>query len=226
MTESSYSVEDDNLIITRGKEGIAIDSDKLLEEVKNELSNVEINDNVIEIPVKQKQPQEIDIDKIHSEIYKEAKDAYYTKDPFTIYPEVEGVDFNVETAKQLISSEQKDEYIIKLTITKPKVTISQIGTEAFPEQLATFTTRYDASDKDRTTNLTLACQKLNGKVVMAGETLSYNETLGQRSYAAGYRNAKVYENGQVVDGIGGGICQVSSTLYNAVLMWELEEMQQ
>ena len=222
MTESSYSVEDDNLIITRGKEGIAIDSDKLLEEVKNELSNVEINDNVIEIPVKQKQPQEIDIDKIHSEIYKEAKDAYYTKDPFTIYPEVEGVDFNVETAKQLISSEQKDEYIIKLTITKPKVTISQIGTEAFPEQLATFTTRYDASDKDRTTNLTLACQKLNGKVVMAGETFSYNETLGQRSYAAGYRNAKVYENGQVVDGIGGGICQVSSTLYNAVLMSDLD----
>lgn len=109
-----------------------------------------------------------------------------------------------------------------MKITKPKVTTSQIGTEAFPDQLATFRTNYDGGDKDRTTNLQLACNKINGKVVMPNETFSYNKTLGARTAAAGYKNAKVYEAGQVVDGIGGGICQISTTLYNAVLRANLE----
>ena len=222
LIEPSYSIEDDKLIITRGKEGIVVNTDALLSEVKNILNTIDLNDNVIEIPVETKTPEDIDIDKIHSEIYKEAQDAYYTKDPFTVYPEVEGVDFDVEKAKEMIAAEEKDEYIIDLVITKPNVTIDQIGTEAFPDQLSTFTTRYDASDKDRTTNLVLACQKLNGKVIKPGETFSYNATLGPRTYAAGYRNAKVYESGQVVDGIGGGICQISSTLYNAALMSDME----
>ena len=222
MIESSYSIEEDKLIITRGKEGIVIKTDDLLSQVKDMLNDIHETENIIEIPVETKTPQDIDIDKIHSEIYKEAKDAYYTKDPFTVYPEVEGIDFDVEKAKETITAEIKDEYVIDLIITKPNITVDQIGTEAFPDQLSTFTTRYDASDKDRTTNLKLACEKLNGKVIMPGETFSYNATLGPRTYAAGYKDAKVYESGQVVDGIGGGICQISSTLYNAALMSDME----
>ena len=221
VIESSYSVEDDELIITKGKAGVIVDTDKLYEEVKESLNNINANDEIIEIPVSQKEPEEIDIQKIHDEIYKEAQDAYYTKNPFTVYPEVEGVDFDVESAKKILE-EEKDEYVIKLTITKPKVTISQIGSEAFPDQLATFTTRYDVSDVDRSTNLRIACQKINGKVVLAGDTFSYNQALGKRTEAAGYKNGKVYEAGQVVDGIGGGICQISSTLYNTALLANLD----
>ena len=222
LEESSYSIEDDQLIITRGKEGVVVNTDSLLAEVKDMLNDIHETENIIQIPVETKTPQEIDIDKIHSEIYKEAQDAYYTKDPFTVYPEVEGVDFDVEQAKAMITAEVKDEYVIDLIITKPNVTIDQIGTEAFPDQLSTFTTRYDASDRDRSTNLRLACEKINGTVIKPGETFSYNATLGPRTSAAGYKNAKVYENGQVVDGIGGGICQISSTLYNAALMSDME----
>ena len=222
MIESSYSIEDDELIITRGKEGVVVNTDTLLSEVKENLKDIHETENVIEIPVETKIPQEIDVDKIHSEIYQEPKDAYYTKEPFTVYPEVEGIDFDVEKAKEIIAAEVKDEYVIELIITQPEVTLEDIGTEAFPDRLSTFSTRYNATDKDRTTNLVLACKKLNGKVIMPGETLSYNETLGPRTYAAGYRNGKIYENGQVVDGLGGGICQISSTLYNAALMSDME----
>ena len=222
LIESGYSIEEDELIITRGKEGIVVDTETLLSKVKEMLNDIQETDNVIEIPVIAKAPQEIDVDKIHSEIYKEPKDAYYTKEPFTIYPEVEGIDFDVEKAKEIIAAEVKDEYIIDLIITKPKITLNDIGTEAFPDRLSTFSTKYNASDKDRTTNLVIACKKLNGKVIMPGEILSYNETLGPRTYAAGYRNGKIYENGQVVDGLGGGICQISSTLYNAALMSDME----
>lgn len=221
IIESSHAIEEDELIITKGKAGIVIKTDELLNKIKDRLNDRNSNEDYIEIPVEQKEPEAIDIDKIHEEVYTEVQDAYYTKDPFTIYPEVEGIDFNVEEAREILK-EEKEEYVIKLTITKPKVTIDQIGSEAFPDQLATFTTRYDVSDRDRTTNLEIACQKINGKVVLAGENFSYNQTLGPRTAAAGYKNGKVYAGGEIVDGIGGGICQISSTLYNTVLMANLE----
>ena len=154
-------------------------------------------------------------------MHKEVQDAYYTKDPFVLYPEVTGINFDIEEAKKILQ-EDKEEYTIKLTITNPKVTMSKIGSEAFPEKLSEFSTRYDATNIDRTTNLELACKKLNDKVVLPGETFSYNNTLGERTAATGYKNAKVYMAGEVVDGIGGGICQISSTLYNAVLQSNME----
>ncbi len=224
IIESSYAVEEDELIITKGKAGVIVNTTELLNKVKEKLNDINYKEDYITIPVEQKEPEPIDIDKIHEEIYTEAKDAYYTKDPFTIYPEVEGVDFDVEVARELLK-EEKEEYVIKLTITKPKITIDKIGTEAFPDQVGTCTTRYDVSDVNRTTNLVIACKKINGKVVLPGETFSYNKALGPRTTAAGYKNGKVYEGGEVVDGIGGGICQISSTLYNAILTANLETVE-
>ena len=225
VIESSYYIEGENLIITKGKEGITIDTENLLAKIKERLDSPEILNDYIEIPVTTKTPEPIDVDKIHSEIYKEVQDAYYTKNPFEIHPEVEGIDFNVDEVKAMIAAEDKEEYTIKLTITKPKVTVNDIGTEAFPDKLGTYTTRYDERDTDRTTNLKIACQKLNNQVVLAGATFSYNSTLGERTIAAGYKNAKIYSNGQVVDGLGGGICQISSTLYNAVVDANLETVE-
>ena len=57
---------------------------------------------------------------------------------------------------------------------------------------------------------------------MPGEEFSYNQTLGPRTVATGYKSAKIFSNGEVVDGIGGGICQISSTLYDAVVYADLE----
>lgn len=217
VIEPDYYIEEDKLIITKGKEGLKIDTECLIQKIKENLEKINLNEEYIEIPVTNKTPEKIDIQKIYDEVHKEVQDAYYTKDPFTIHPEVEGIDFNLDEAKKILE-EDKEQYEIPLAITKPKVTTSQIGSEAFPDLLSTYSTRYDASNINRSTNLRIACQKINDKVVLPGETFSYNKTLGERTAAAGYKNAKVYENGQVVDGIGGGICQISSTLYNSVLM--------
>ena len=221
VIESSYTIEDDELLITKGKAGVKIDTDSLISQVKDRLNNPNASDDVIDMPVVNKEPDPIDIDKIHGEVYKEAQDAYIVEEPFEVHPEVEGIDFDVEAAKEILK-EDKDEYVIPLIITEPEVTIDELGEKAFPDQLATFTTRYDVSDVDRTTNLRLACQKINGTVLLAGETFSYNNVVGARTVAAGYKNAKIYEAGQVVDGLGGGICQISSTLYNAALLANLE----
>lgn len=221
VIEPDYYIENKTLIITKGKEGIKVNIDELIEKIKSNLDDIQINQDYIDIPVFNKIPEEINIEKIYEEVHKQVQDAYYTKNPFTIHPEIDGIDFNLEEAKVLLQ-EDREQYEIKLIITKPKVTTAQIGTEAFPDMLATFSTRYDASNVDRSTNLKIAVQKINNKVIMPGEVFSYNQTLGNRTSAAGYKNAKIYEAGQVVDGIGGGICQVSSTLYNAVLLSNLE----
>ncbi len=220
IVENSYYIEDDNLIITKGKEGLTINEDKLMKLIYDELNN-NISEGYIELPVTSKKPNDIDIQKIHDEIYKEKKNAYYTENPFKIYPEVEGIDFDVNVAKEQLK-EEKDEYIIKLTITKPEITINKIGTEAFPDVLSTFTTKYDRTNINRTTNLQLAINKINGIVILPGDEFSYNKVVGERTIAAGYKEAKVYSNGEVVDGLGGGICQISSTLYNTALLANLE----
>ena len=221
VIESSYSIEEDELVITKGKSGIKIDTDQLLKLIKERLNNKEQNEDAINIPIINKEPDPIDIEKIHEEIYKEPQDAYIVKEPFEVHPEVEGIDFDVEAAKEILK-EDKEEYIIPLIIKKPETTLEDLGDEAFPSQLSTFTTRYDVSDVDRTTNLKLACKKINGTVLLAGETFSYNNVVGKRTVAAGYKNAKIYEAGQVVDGLGGGICQISSTLYNAALLANMD----
>lgn len=222
LVETSYYIEDSNLIITKGKEGLVVNSEKLLELIYEKLNNKNINQEYIEIPVEVIKPEEIDLQKIHDEIYKEPQDAYYNKEPFEIHAEVDGVDFNIEEAKQIISSEEKEEYTIPLKITKPEMTINKIGTEAFPNLLSTFTTKYDKTNTNRTTNLQLAINKINGVVLMPDEEFSYNKIVGERTISAGYKEAKIYSNGEVVDGLGGGICQISSTLYNTVLLANLE----
>ena len=222
VVQPSYYLEKDNakLIITAGKEGVKVDEKQLIEEIYIVLDENTDDEQRIEIPVVQSIPEEIDIEKIHEEVYKEVKDAYYTKEPFTIYPEEDGIDFDIESAKAILS-EEKEEYEIPLNITKPGKTVKEIGTEAFPDLLATFSTNYKASNVNRTTNLKLAANKINGTVLLPNEEFSYNKVVGERSEKTGFKMAATYSNGQVVDGIGGGICQISSTLYDAVIMANL-----
>ncbi|MBQ2619410.1 MAG: VanW family protein, partial [Oscillospiraceae bacterium] len=74
---------------------------------------------------------------------------------------------------------------------------------------------------DRTHNLMLACEAINGKVVMPGEIFSFNEAVGERTAAKGYREATAYVSGASVPEIGGGVCQVASSIYYAVLQADL-----
>ena len=220
MIQPSYYIENGKLIITQGKEGLVVDEKQLLEEIYKVIDAESEDEQNIDVPVINAIPEKINVEKIHEEVYKEVKNAYYTKEPFTIYPEEEGIDFDVEAAKVLVQ-EEKDEYEIPLIITKPTKTVNEIGTEAFPDLLATFSTKYQASNVNRTTNLKLAAKKVNGTVLLPNQEFSYNKKLGERTVAAGYKEAATFSNGKVVDGLGGGICQISSTLYDAVVMANL-----
>ena len=222
VVQPSYYVEkkEAKLIITAGKQGVKVNEEQLKSDIYNILNEDTEDEQKIDIPMIQDLPEKVDLNKIHEEIYKEVKDAYYTQNPFTVYPEEEGIDFDIEQANSILS-EEKEEYVIPLKITKPNKTVKDIGTEAFPDLLATFSTNYNAGNADRTTNLRLAANKINGTVLLPNEEFSYNTVVGERTINAGYKMAATYSNGAVVDGLGGGICQISSTLYDAVVMANL-----
>lgn len=219
VTETTYCIEDEELIITRGEKGNTINEDELKNKIIQK-TNLNCAED-IKIATYLAEPKDINIDQIYEEVHAEAQDAYYTTNPFKVYSEVTGIDFNLEEAKEILK-EEKDEYVIPLIITKPTKTTKDIGTEAFPDKLSTCATRYDATNLTRTTNLQVAVNKINGVVVMPGETFSYNKTLGKRTAKAGYKDAAGYAGGKVVQMIGGGICQISSTLYDAVVYANLE----
>lgn len=223
VIESSCYIDNNNLIITKGTTGNTIKIEETANYIEKNINNLNLKNNYIELFTEEQHPNEINIDSIYNEIYKEPKDAFYTQDPFVVTPSENGIDFaiSLDEAKQLLQ-EEKQEYIIPLKILYPNVTTNMIGTEAFPDLLSEFSTKYVASNKNRTTNLVLASNKINGTVLMPGETFSYNKVVGERTIAAGYKEAPIYVSGRVEDGLGGGICQITTTLYNAALYANLD----
>ena len=221
LQKSNYYIEEDNLIIKKGKKGLQINSEELKKQL-NEVIKKEENRKII-ILVNEITPEEIDIEKIYNEIKKDAQNAYISQEPLEVHSHVNGVDFaiSLEEAKNILE-EQKEEYVIPLKITIPEITLNDLGKEAFPQILGTFSTTYNTSNQNRITNLKLASEKIDGTIILPGETFSYNKVVGERTIAKGYKEAAVYADGKVVDGIGGGICQLSSTLYNSVLYANLE----
>lgn len=222
VVQSSYYIEDEHLIIVKGTAGVKI-KEGIEEEIIREIKEISKKYNIVQIQTEQTDPDKIDIEKIRNEIYKEPKDAYVTQNPTTVHAHVNGVDFkiSIEEAKKIIE-EDKKEYKIPLKITVPKKTIKELGKEAFPNQLANYTTRYDITNYNRSNNLAISAKKINGTVIMPGETFSYNKVVGERTIAAGYKAAGAYAGGKVIQSVGGGICQISSTLYNTALLANLE----
>ncbi|MBP1761440.1 MAG: VanW-like domain containing protein [Firmicutes bacterium] len=87
----------------------------------------------------------------------------------------------------------------------------------YKTMIGSFYTTLINSSEGRTNNIILACEKINGTILNSGEVFSYNKTVGQRTSQAGYKSAPIFSGNKVINGIGGGICQASSTLYNATL---------
>ena len=217
LVQHGYYIEDDKLIVTNGINGAGIEIDELKKEIVEAVQDISFTKKYIQIPTYTKYPDPIDIEAIHNDVYREVQNAYYTIEPYAVYPDVRGVDFDQELLANMIQENPNvEEYETDLIYTNADITIKDFGMEAFPNLLASFSTNY-VNNPDRTTNLKLAASKIDGTVVLPGEIFSYNKVVGKRTIAAGYKNAAIYQDGQVTDGLGGGICQISTTLYNAAI---------
>ena len=224
VVQPAYSRVEEKLYITTGITGIKIDEPKLVSQVVNKFNRCE--NSMVICEAEEVKPNPINVSKIRSEIYTEAQDAAYINNSgaFEVTAEKIGIDFDLENAEK-IANAVKDEgvqFTIDLIITLPQVTTEQVLKDLFKEELATFTSYYKTSEVQRTENVRLSADFINGTILMPGQEFSYNTVVGERSLDRGFQVAKVYQSGKVVDGLGGGICQTSSTLYNAVLFADLE----
>ncbi|SDF85791.1 VanW family protein [Sporolituus thermophilus] len=122
--------------------------------------------------------------------------------------------------KALRSPDVKD-VAMPVTPVYPEITVADLQRTGIRENLSRFTTVFDPKDTNRTANIRLAARKINGHIVYPGQTFSFNETVGPREKAYGFKEALEIVDGEFVPGVGGGVCQVSSTLYNAVLLANL-----
>ncbi len=236
VVDDSYTVNGDKLIITRGKAGLDLEKDKLIKDITDMLVGRKSSDKVIRYDVStiQREPKAIDVDVVYASVYKEAKDAKIdeTKKPPVYEKHENGVDFDKEELRRVLAQDGNDEegkvIEFKLKITEPKVKLADLKWELYSDLLGTYSTSFSTAYgyANRNTNIKVASQYINGTIVMPGDTFSFNKTVGNCGLASrGFKMATVYSGGKVEQGMGGGVCQVSSTLYNAVLYANLEIVQ-
>ena len=216
VKDDYYEVSGDKLLLTKGVEGKKIDYTTLGDKVLEALKTREMN---VEIPVVISTPVSLDIDEVYARVHKEPIDASYKEGAtFEVINEVNGLDFDKEEAKSLyIALKPGETAKVDLKVTEPKIKVADLGDVLFKTLIATYTSKYDISDKNRVTNLEIAANRCNNTVLYPGDEFSYNKALGHRTTANGYKLGNSFAGRKVVQTIGGGICQVSSTLYNAVL---------
>ncbi|HEX6676109.1 MAG TPA: VanW family protein [Actinomycetes bacterium] len=105
---------------------------------------------------------------------------------------------------------------LPVTTTKPKLTTEAARALGVEEKISSFTTTFSSSDAPRVHNISLIAAAVNRQLVLPGQVFSMNGATGERTPAKGYRTAKVIKDGEIVPGLGGGVCQAGTTMFNAV----------
>lgn len=224
VKDDSYTVDEEEfiLIITRGTTG----KDIVVEEFKLDVLNILKDDTTAEynLELQDRAPNHLDIDVVFAKVCKEAKDAYVdeTVKPVVYHKHEMGISFDKEELRTVLNKEenQTEGKVInfKLTTIAPKIKIQDITKDIYKDKLASYTTSYADSDSNRANNVALGAKLLNGTIVMPGETFSFNNVMGDCGLSSrGFKPAATFKAGKVVLEVGGGICQVSSTLYVSAL---------
>lgn len=217
--DKGYDIVGTNLVVYKGRGAYIIDEDNLVSQIKDVIHNGAYT-TVLECPLIY---GEVDIEGIYNDIYTEAINA--TLDPdndYAIVEAVEGVSFDLSEAKRLLENAQDGEEVkIPLVYTEPEMTTEEYQAYLFRDMMGTFSTNVSGTS-NRKENVRLAAQNCNDTILLPGEEFSFNNVVGERTTANGFKAAPSYVNGESVDEVGGGICQVSSTLYNACLYSNLE----
>lgn len=222
LMTSGVEIKGDTLEVVKGASAVEIDESELMSLVKTALEDMKYGPLDYEVEVNAS--VELDIDELYNSICCEAKDAYYDKEKKEVVESVTGVDFNKAEAQKLWDAAELGETVeIPLELTEPERTTEYVESRLFADDLGeTVTTSLAGSTQNRITNVQLAAASIDGIILAPGEQFSYNDALGERTTERGYKAAGAYSGGQVVQEVGGGICQVSSTLYYAALLANLQ----
>ncbi|NMB95169.1 MAG: hypothetical protein GYA02_00915 [Clostridiaceae bacterium] len=228
VEDPGFEIQNDIAFIKAGHHGKSIDKEHLRNEIIRFIKSRK-NAN-IDVPINITYKSVMNLDSIYDEISLEPVNATSRVEngKLVIIPHKNGIKVDREALKTVTDKINNSENIIeevKLTLVTPEITQEYFKSNLFKDTIAYFSTYYSTEGQaniDRAENLRIASEKINGKILAPGDVFSFNETVGERTEANGFKHGQIFEGGRIVEGIGGGICQVSSTLYNAALRANLK----
>ncbi|NLT96203.1 MAG: hypothetical protein GXW85_11890 [Clostridia bacterium] len=221
--------------------GLTIDLQKAIEEglaqgnkgfiLKRWWERLLIKKDGYNIPLKLEIRRDIaakEIQRLTQELVIKPQDAKFkisAQNEVVIVPDVPGVDIDTEKMiKELedkLSLQGPLSILAQTKVAQAKKTAEDLKKLKIEKLYGQFTTWFNPQKKNRTQNIIMAAQALNDYIVAPGEEFSFNQVVGPRTKEAGYNEAPIILNNQFVEGIGGGVCQVSSTLYNVLVRTKL-----
>lgn len=171
------------------------------------------------------------LEQLQEQVNRPPRNATLSLETGGVVPEDEGRQLDVAALKELVLTRLNQgeagngNILLPVSTVYPELTAKELSQNGIKELVSVYTTVFNTEDVNRSANVRLSAQKINGKLLYPGQVFSYNETVGPREKAQGFKEAMEIINGEFVPGIGGGVCQVSTTLYNAVILAGLSVME-
>ena len=223
MAPSSYSYKDGVITLDKGQVGYSLDREHLYSALDNKLRTADFT--AMEAVRKESHPATLNALVIAASVNREVEQTTLDleADPSgnTVRAGTQGINVTESALNAALSSANRHE-TVQCTLTDPDYTVDEYKALLFRDVLGQCTTDFNPGNKGRTTNVLLATDFCNGVILMPGDVFSYNDSVGPRTYERGFKDATVYVGNSAEDGVGGGICQVSSTIYYAALRADLK----
>ena len=206
------------LLLTSGTPGFGFEMDEVFQQVldayRQNVFLVDLSDGVV-----YDEPEPLDLQEVYDQLCIAPVEPQIDKTTCQVTPGSYGYTFDLEEAQTLLAGAAPGQTVqLPMECVAPTL----LGDAVYFQDTLGYCVTPHSKNEKRNNNLSLACASLDGLVLQPGETISYNDTLGKRTKENGYMAAPAYSGTALVDSIGGGICQVSSTLYLASLFAELE----
>ena len=221
LSEGNIEIDEEESIlkVVKGASLITIDPEEVLSTILDALQQHQYGEVTYRVQSKD-EADKVSMQELYDAVCTGPVNAGYDTETKEITEGKPGVEFDVAEAQRLWDAAAVGDTVrIPVTLTEPELE-SVAG--LFGDKLATKTTSLSGSSYNRINNVKLAAQHIDGVILEPGDSFSYNQTVGQRTKANGFLEAGAYANGQVVQEVGGGICQVSSTLYYCTLISNLK----
>ena len=222
--DARYSVMPFAVIVHRGHEHFSLDLDAARARVVEALDECSYAD--VELTATVAPAAEPDWARLYREFRRDPVNARYSVDAAgntVILDSEDGVDLDLEAVMEDYRLGDWEDKVFPGTHIAPEVTRENIDENLFQDVLGTMTTTFLEAEYSRSNNIRVATRAIDGTIVLPGYKFSFNNTVGERTEERGYMDALIYVNDGVEPGLGGGICQVSSTLYNAALRADLKQ---
>lgn len=227
VREAELFLDSDSPSISAGHHGESLDVNKVGAEIEKMFT--EGKSGTLEITLLIETPKKLDVDELFSKITTLPVNATTKTDgkTYEIIPHIDGRTIDKSMLTTIVDEINNNEDITRslpIEFTPAEITTQMLEASMFKDTIGSLSTQFSTSDQNgrsRAVNIKLASSKIDGLILAPGDEFSFNKVVGPRTEKGGYMAAHTYNGGRVVDGVGGGICQVSSTLYNAVLQADL-----